>query len=302
MLFGRTADSFRAEIQFDDKSNHERLYLTGETVSGKLILHTAEQESISIPKLSLSFVGNLIWISRSKPTGGMFVPISDVNHRNLHKETLQLSSINDHCFTFAFTIPSGLPPSTFASHYKSDGYIGYFLVLTYIHPKDETQVMEVQRIHVSPCISPSNDQLSMESILTNRDGLYVRIHMNPGYVSSSKPDLPLEITIENPKKQNIKQIKCQLIQKIQSQYYKTRQVLLDSTIPDIFNSTEKNLQKKFTLPISATVLQLPPTYVSPHDFGATKEIHIFYTLKIECCVSGFNTNIKFKIPIFISNN
>lgn len=125
--------------------------------------------------------------------------------------------------------------------------------------------------------------------------------MNPDYVLSEKLELPLEIIIENPTRENIKEIKYQLVQKCQSGHCENRTVLLDSMIPAILNFREKNFHEKIVLPISKTISRLLPTYFNPLEYGTISRIRVFYTLKIECCVSGLFTNIKLKIPIFVAN-
>ncbi|CAM2730558.1 unnamed protein product, partial [Rotaria socialis] len=58
------------------------------------------------------------------------------------------------------------------------------------------------RSSVSPPVNPQDNNYSKKN-----GKLSVNVKMEPSYISSEKPELPLEITINNPGKETIEKIK-----------------------------------------------------------------------------------------------
>ncbi|CAF4472770.1 unnamed protein product, partial [Rotaria socialis] len=209
-----------SQIQLTPTDGKE-FYFDNETLVGKVILKT--KETISSEELSLSFIGELVTSYTTTPVTTHSTSTTITNTDIFLKHVIVLSSQPNEestladtenfnafdstlspvsTFSFTFTIPDSLPPSIFAF----GGHIGYYLLLEFM-PHGE-KAKEIKKLPITICSSvlpPVDPQANTYS--KKKGNLSVNIKMEPSYISSEKPELPFEITINNPGKDTIKKIK-----------------------------------------------------------------------------------------------
>ncbi len=182
-----------------------------------------------------------------------------------------------------------------------DGAVNYYLLLEHIRSGKTPKEVQKLPIYVFPSVSPPVNLPDINYSEQNRKELSVDIKMEPSYILFDKPELPLEVTIKNPRQQIIREIKVLFVRKCIIDGNKTRTALVYSTIPGILNLQLENFHDKFLILISEAPLELPPAYTYSKPFAQRDTTNVYYSLKVEFCVNGIFSNIKFKIPVFVAN-
>ena len=181
------------------------------------------------------------------------------------------------------------------------GAVNYYLLLEYIRSGKKPKEIQKLPIDVFPSVSPPVDLPDINYFEKNRNELSINIEIKPSYILFDKPELLLEVTIKNPRKETIKEIKVLFVQKCRLDGNKTRTILVDSTIPGISNLQLEKCHEKFLIPTSEASLKLPSSYTYSKPSAQLHTIDVYYSLKVEFCFSEFFTNIKFKILVFVAN-
>ncbi|CAF4675968.1 unnamed protein product [Rotaria socialis] len=310
----KNTDILVSEIRLTP-TNGKEFYFDNETLVGKVILKT--KETISSEELSLSLIGESVTSHQTYPSNAYAIPTTITNSRILRKHVMVLSSQPNEeltladtdnfnvfdstffpvsTFSFTFAIPDSLPPSIFVG----SGRIEYYLLLEFMqHGENAKEIKKLPitiRSSVSPPVNPQDNNYSKKN-----GKLSVNVKMEPSYISSEKPELPLEITINNPGKETIEKIKVIYTLKRQVETNKDRDNLVNVTINATSHMQKENFHANYLFGIPQAVLASFPSYTYSESSNISHTIMVHYVLKVEICVNGWLKNIEFKIPVFVAN-
>ncbi|CAF3389159.1 unnamed protein product [Rotaria socialis] len=303
-----------SQIQLTPTDGKE-FYFDNETLVGKVILKT--KETISSEELSLSFIGELVTSYTTTPVTTHSTSTTITNTDIFLKHVIVLSSQPNEestladtenfnafdstlspvsTFSFTFTIPDSLPPSIFAF----GGHTGYYLLLEFMpHGEKAKEIKKLPITIRSSVLPPVDPQANTYS--EKKGNLSVNIKMEPSYISSEKPELPFEITINNPGKDTIKKIKVIYTLKRQVKTNKNRDDLVNVTINATSHMQEEDFHGKYLFALPQAVLASSPSYTYSESSNISDTIRVHYVLKVEICVNGWFKNVNFKIPVFVAN-
>ena len=194
-----------------------------------------------------------------------------------------------------------MPPSTDSTYAVKTNNVHYYLSLEI--KLSETEREEIQRlpIRIFPRVSPLQNLAAIDHSASNRRGLSVNIKMKPAFVLCDKPELPLSINIQNPSREIIKEINVEFVQKCDMLGLKSRSSLMQYTIPGISNLQLQTFHETFLIPIPVNPLGLLPSYKYRLRSYESEYNEVEYVLKIEICIGGLLTNLKWKIPVRVVN-
>ncbi|CAF4299531.1 unnamed protein product [Rotaria magnacalcarata] len=310
----KNTDILVSEIRLTP-TNGKEFYFDNETLVGKVILKT--KGTISLEELSLSFIGESVTSQHSYPSSAYAIPTTITNSRILCKHVMVLSSQPNEeltladtenfnafdstffpvsTFSFTFTIPDSLPPSIFVG----SGRIEYYLLLEFMqHGENAKEIKKLPitiRSSVSPPVNPQDNNYSKK-----KGKLSVNVKMEPSYISSEKPELPLEITINNPGKQAIEKIKVIYTLQRQLETNKDQDDLVNVTINATSHMQKEDFHANYLFGIPQDVLASFPSYTYSESSNILHTITVHYVLKVEIYVNRWFKTIEFKIPVFVAN-
>lgn len=201
-------------------------------------------------------------------------------------------------YSFAFTISNVSPPSISCD----EVYFEYFLLLELIQDGKKAKEIKKLSMEIRTCVSAPVNAESINCSEENKRGLSVNLKVEPGYISSESPELPLELTIHNRSRSNISAVKVIFVQKREVRGSKARKELLNVTINGTPSMRENQLPIRYSFPIPQADLASYPSYNYSMPSSIFRSVSVSYVLKVELCVDGVFNNIKLKVPVFVANN
>ncbi|CAF3075937.1 unnamed protein product [Rotaria sp. Silwood2] len=214
----------------------------------------------------------------------------------LMKNSSNLS--RQYSWRFSFQLPCQLPPTINNPH--NYPHVRYYLNFVIDKPWYQRNQTETLYLTVFPHVNSSNHlQYLTPSTFGNhnRKDVLLKGNMNKlVYVPGETITGTLEI--ENPKQTTLKHIYLTLTQYYRIESVTGKEIIVQTTIPTVVHTKEKQLMETFSIPIPFGLL--PPSYTFHGGLPHTSQVSINYVVEIEVKVSGIFTNFDATIPIIIA--
>ncbi|CAF1572645.1 unnamed protein product [Rotaria magnacalcarata] len=303
-----------AEIQVN--FNHPNsFYSAGEQITGNISFQSTH-EKLTLDGLFLEFIGELGFTTRETKQQ------SDSNGRTRAEPFTEYHRIafmtvcfpvvqpqygqheiilyrGQYSWPFQFTLPQCLPPSSVPMTIEYP-YVKYFMRVVLNKPWYKLNKKQIYPLIIFPRVSLNQIPSAQQAVPfahANRKKLQVDGHLlRAGFIAGSK--LSFQISLQNPKRCEIKKIVATLIQHRQIAQTHHSEIIFRSDLVDLHEFSGTQFDRIYNLQIPS--VHLAPTYTYMSQCCAPSiNVDFNYELKLDVKARGLFTDFTLRVPVII---
>lgn len=207
-----------------------------------------------------------------------------------------------HSWPFEFVLPQCLPPTSLPIRVAYP-YVKYYVRIVLDKPWYKPNAKQVYVLTVFPRVNPNQAFYTSQPALSshsNRKKVHLQAYLLQNGVVPGE-NISLDLTLNNPKRTEIKRIEATFIQHRQIAHSQQSEVIFRTELPVIHEFRDTNLHRVFELPVPA--IRLSPTYAYASQCCETSlGIAFHYELKLDVRVRGLFTDFKLSLPVVLGTD